>query len=98
MITECVYNTRDRNWVTLVSEKKSKDCYLTVLIIQLEIIRDRRCHDISYKALILNKSQAYWEKIMDFHNLIQMYWETLTDKGVTLMIFAGHRLTSAETK
>ena len=37
MITECFYNTRDRNLVTLVSEKKSKDCYLTVLIIQLEI-------------------------------------------------------------
>ena len=35
---------------------------------------------------------------MDFHNLIQMYWETLTDKGVALMIFAGHGLTSAETK
>ena len=92
MITECFYNTRDRNWVTIVSEKKSKDYYLTIiahilgillmnscntdiffsnyyhlqsvrfeLIIQLEIIRDRKCHDISYKALILNKSlnQAY---------------------------------------
>ena len=61
MITECFYNTRDRNWVTTVSDKKSRDCYLTVLIIQLEIIRDRKCNDISYKALILHKSlnQAY---------------------------------------
>ena len=56
LITECFYNTRDRNWVTTVSDKKSRDCYLTVLIIQLEIIRDRKCNDISYKALILHKS------------------------------------------